>query len=257
MMRMSSDIGVTLGLSRGSVKRYNRAMNPQDRVLAREALLRQRLTIEQVTELSRECETTGRSFADAAVAKGYLTPELATELLGTKPAPVPPAYPRLLMGTMAILIVLVVVGLIHLARQHQADLRQADETIRSNAEAERQAAEVRPARQRELLERKKNELEKARAIMKEAEEARTPVSGDPQLYVRLVEATQRFTRWLEENPEDVPVLVERARAYELRQDFDRAMADIEKAIALRKDLAPALNDRLHELQLQSAIKSRK
>lgn len=231
-------------------------MNPQDRVLAREALVRQKLTIEQVTDLSRECEKSGRSFADAAVARGFLDPELVGEILGAKPAPVPPAYPRLLIATMAILVILVIVGLVHLARQHQEELRHADETMRSNAEAERQAADVIVTRQRELLEKKKAEIDaavaRARATMKDAEAARPPASSDPRMYVRLVEATQGFSRWLEEHPEDAPVLVERARAYELRQDFERALQDIDKAIALRKDLAPALDARLQELRLEAA-----
>jgi tetratricopeptide (TPR) repeat protein len=230
-------------------------MTPQDRTLAREALLLQKLTIEQVTELTQECGASGRPFAEVAIARGFLSADQIASILGKNP-PVPPLFSRLLIATMAILVALVVVGLIHLARQHEKELELADATMRSNAEAERQARDVLLARQRELLEKRQAEakeaLGRARAIMKSVESSARDAASDPKLYLDLVEATNGFVRWLEDHPDDAPVFVERARAYELRQDFERALADIDRAIALRKDLAPHLDGRLQELRLQVA-----
>src|SRR5205085_2784572 len=95
-------------------------------------------------------------------------------------------------------------------------------------------------------------LAKARTLMKSCEDRFRQEPSDPQLYLRLVEATRHFNRWLEDNPEDAAVYVERSRAYELRRDFERALSDMDRAIALRKDLALNLDAKLQELRLQVA-----
>src|ERR1043166_8196954 len=215
IMRTSSAIGPSVGLSVWSVKGYNPAMSPQDRTLAREALLKQKLTIEQVTDLSKKADETGRSFAELAVALGLLSQEDVSALLGAGPPPIQALFPRLLIATLGILVALVIVGLLHLARQHRKDVELADESMRSRAEAERQAREVSVDRQRELLEKRRAEaneaIEKARAIMKSAEARPKESVSDPQLYVQLVEATKGFSRWLEDHPDDASVLIERSR----------------------------------------------
>jgi hypothetical protein len=76
--------------------------------------------------------------------------------------------------------------------------------------------------------------------------------GEPQLHPQLVEATIAFNGYLDSHPQDAPVLVERSRAYELRRDFERALADLDRAIELEKDLAAKLDGKLQELRLQVA-----
>lgn len=231
-------------------------MTPQDRTLAREALLRKKLSIEQVTELQKECETSRASFAQAAVRRGLLSAEDVDSILGATAPPAPPLFSRLLIATLVILVLLVAAGLLQLASRNARDQRLAEESLKSLAESERLAREAGEAYQRRQLADRDAEARKAlasaRGIMKFVEERLRDAPAEPQLNLQLVEATGLFNTYLEFRRDDAEVLVERARAYELRRDFERALADLDRAIELRKELGPKLDARLQELRLNVA-----
>ena len=237
-------------------------MNPDDRTLAREALIRRRLTIEQVTELQRDYESSGRTFSEAVVARKLMSPEEVVSIL--RPAtPVAPSLTRsaplfglLIAGTLAILGILVTLGILLLVRRNERETRLAEESIAERALAEKRAREAAVDYQRSRLVNRETEaraaLDKARATLKFAEERIREAPGEPQLNPHLVEATIGFNTWLQDHPDDAPVYVERSRAYELRRDFDRALSDLDRAIDLKKELAPAFDAKLQELRLQVA-----
>ena len=231
-------------------------MTPQDRTLAREALVQKKLTIEQVTELQKECERSRSSIADAAVRRGLLTPDDVAALLGAAAPPTPVLFSRLLIATLVILVLLTVTGFVQLARRYARDRRLAEESMRSLAETERLAKEAGLAYQRKQLADREADAAKAlgqaRAIMKFVEERLRDAPAEPQLNLQLVEATGLFNAALQTRPDVAEILVERARAYELRRDFERALADLDRAIELRKELASKLDPKLQELRLQVA-----
>ena len=231
-------------------------MTPDDRTLAREALIRNRLTIEQVTELQKECEGAGHSFAQAALARNLLTPEEVASILGIRPAPPSPFFNGLLVATLVVLGLIVVVSVLHRIRQNRSDRRLAEESVEARARAEQQAREAGVAYLRSRVASRELEaqaaLEKARGTMKFAEERLREAPAEPQLHSHLVEATIGFNTFLQEHPDDAAVLVERSRAYELRHDFERALADLDRAIEVQKDLAPKLDARVQALRLQVA-----
>ena len=231
-------------------------MTPDDRSLAREALLHKKLSIDQVTAIQKDCEASGSSFAQAALRRGLLAQEDVDTLLGASAPPAPAIFSRLLVATLAILVLLVVAGIVRLVRWYEKDRELAELSIRSNAAAERQAQEARRAWEREQLQKAESEskatLEKARGLMKFAEERLREAPGEPQLNLQLVEATGLFNSYLNAHPDDADILVERSRTYELRRALERALADLDRAIELRKDLAPKLDGKLQELRLQVA-----
>ncbi|HXX94404.1 MAG TPA: hypothetical protein VEN81_12280 [Planctomycetota bacterium] len=237
-------------------------MSPEDRTLAREALIRRRMTIEQVTELQRESESTGRTFGQLALARRLLSPEEIASYLGAPSpaaaaaAPAPRAFHGLLAGTLAILGLLLVISAFHMIQKSEQDRRLAEESTIERAKAEQQARDAALAYQRSRIANRDVEaaeaLKKARSIMTFAEERLREAPGEPQLHPQLVEATIGFNGYLEVFPEDATVHVERSRAYELRRDYERALADLDRAIELKRDLAPGLDRKLQELRLQVA-----
>lgn len=244
-------------------------MTPEDRALARDLLIQNRLTIEQVTELQKECDATGRGFRDVALAKGLLKPEKAAPAPAPAPprptgprqslgesGPIPPLFQRLLVATLGLLVLLIIIGILQYNKRSARDQQLAEESIRAMADADRRAKDVRIAYEREQLQKQEKEflaaLAKARDLMKAAEERVKTAPGDPQLYLQLVEATNQFTVYLAGRDTDAAVYVERSRAYELRRDFERALKDVDRAIQLDKELAPKLDPRLNELRLQVA-----
>jgi tetratricopeptide (TPR) repeat protein len=237
-------------------------VTPDDRTLAREALIRRRLTIEQVTELQKECDSSGRSFGQAAIARRLLGPEEVASMLGSRPgpaerpAPVPAVFQRLLLGTLGILGLLLVVSLFHMIQREEKDRRLAEESIIERAKAEQQARDAALAYQRSRVANRevdaRKSLDEARRIMAFAEERLREAPAEPQLHPQLVQATIGFNGYLEVHPDDAPVLVERSRAYELRRDFERALADLDRALEVEKELAPKLDPKLQELRLQVA-----
>jgi hypothetical protein len=241
-------------------------MTPQDRALARDLLLQNRLTIEQVTDIQRECEASGRGFAQVAAERGWLPPaEPARTTPSSGPGPAPslrsasstsPLFQRLLVVTLGLLAVLVAVGLLELRRRNERDRELAQETLRAMTDADRRAAEVRLAYERDSLKRQEAEfqaaLKKARDLMARAEERTKVDPSDPQIHLGVVEATVQFNTYLAGHETDAGVLLERSRAYELRRDFERAIRDVDRAIELKKELAPVVDARLQELRLQLA-----
>ena len=215
-----------------------------------------------MTELQKECDSSGRSFAEAAVARKLLAPEEIVALLRVeapelpRPARTAPAFQWLLVATLAVLGVLVILGVLIAVRRSERDTRLAEESIVERARAERRARDAAIDYQRSRLASREADaraaLEKARATMKFAEERIREAPGEPQLHPHLVEATIGFNTWIQEHPDDAAALLERSRAYELRRDFERALADIDRAVELRKDLAPQVDAKLQELRLQVA-----
>jgi len=229
-------------------------MTPQDRTLAREALVQKKLTIDQVTELQKECESSRASLADAAVRRGLLTPDDVASLLGVAAPPAPALFSRLLVATLVILVLVTLTGFAQLASRNARDRRLAEESMRSRAETERLAREAGLAYQRKQLADRETDagksLEQARTIMRFVEERLRDAPAEPQLHLQLVEATGLFNAALQIRENDPAILVERARAYELRRDFERALADLDRAIELKKELAPGLDAKLNTLRLQ-------
>src|SRR5439155_17538055 len=109
----------------------------------------------------------------------------------------------------------------------------AEESIEARARADQQAREAGIAYQRSRIANREADaqksLQKARDLMKFAEERIREAPAEPQLHSHLVDATIGFNTYLQEHPDDAPVLVERSRAYELRRDFERALADLDRA----------------------------
>lgn len=231
-------------------------MTPDDRTLAREALIRNQLTIEQVTELQKACEASGRSFAHTAIERSLLSPDEVASILGPPPAPTSPVFHGLLVATLVVLVLIVVVAVLHQLRRVRTDNRLAEESIEARTRAEQQAREAAIAYQRSRIANRELDaqraLEKARGVMKFAEERIREAPAEPQLHSHLVEATIGFNTFLQEHPDDAAVLVERSRAYELRRDFERSLADLDRAIEIQKDLAPKLDVKVQELRLQVA-----
>lgn len=244
-------------------------MTPEDRALARDLLLKNALTIEQVTELQQECDRTGRSFSQVAAARGLLKP--APAAAPPAPAPPPPPMPapavirspedarlfqRLMIGTISFLLLLIVVSVLRYAKRQERDRQLAEESVRSDVEADQRAKAVAIEYSRAQLARKEQEsraaLDRARGLMKLAEDRLKTDPSDPQIHLQVVEATVQFNGYLAAKDGDAEVLLERSRAYEIRRDFERAIADVDRAIELKKELAPAVDARLQQLRLQLA-----
>jgi tetratricopeptide (TPR) repeat protein len=249
-------------------------LSPEDRQIAREALARKKLTIDQVGELQKECEATGKPFAQAAIGRGFLRLSDIRDLqaLPAAPAPVPeppappspspapagrpipPAlYPVLIGAVLVLLVPLTVSSIRQLYQRRQDDPRTAAETMANLADAERKARETRiEYDQRRVAEREaraRASLEKARSLMKRVTDLRSQGKGEAEIYTPLLEAAIAFGAYLEIHPEDADALVERADAHALARLYERAVQDLERAISIRKELEPSLRDRLTMLRL--------
>jgi hypothetical protein len=218
-------------------------MTPEDRRAAREALEGGRLSIAQVEELKAEVEKSGRPFVDLARSRGLLPPE--------------PAARRLLFPAVFGLIGLILLGLLaYTVRRAVVDLgREAgdlDENARFRIETERRSYQARKDFEAGVVARDeaqaKAALEKGRAALRAAEDVAARGAKPP--VETLNEAVVGISAWLDRHPDDVDVLLERARACELRRFLDRALADLEKASSLRPSLAPQLAPRLEAIRAQ-------
>ena len=226
-------------------------MTPEDRRLAREAIERGSLSVDQVAEIRAAAEAEGLSFAEAARRRGVT---LASPPPAPPPAPsaTSPArrspFPILLGLSLAVLTGAAVLTFSRAALD-STEQGDAESTARARMEAEKAALRARSAYQRTVTEREAAEaaqaLAQARATLTETERrvAGRPVAP-PELRDPLLQAAQRFGLWLAAHPDDGKVLMERARAWELYGLPDRARADLEKAVridpALAAPAAPAL-----------------
>jgi hypothetical protein len=244
-------------------------MNEQDKAAARKALESKRLTIEQVQELRAEVERTGRPFLDIAVERGLLKPEPAPALPPPPPAPKAPApapvqaaparkpIPALyviLLGCTLLIVLGVPVSVLRLFENSKKEDELALETERSRAEAERQASDASRGYKRAVVSGNeavaREHLTKARAAMSRAEK----LGESLERAQALNEAFVGYNMYLQEMPDDVDIRIERAGTHQARRNYDLAIADLERAIELRRDLEPALRDRITQLRLFLARK---
>jgi hypothetical protein len=80
--------------------------------------------------------------------------------------------------------------------------------------------------------------------MKIVDEKYLDPSTERERYPYVVEATVAYSTYLDRFPDDADVRVERARANELRRDFERARDDLERAVLLKPDLEPRVREKL-------------
>jgi tetratricopeptide (TPR) repeat protein len=233
-------------------------VTPEDRVAARRALEERKLSIEQVEAILASCAKSGRSFEGEAALRGWLgRPDAPPRPEGSarpaEPRRALPAwfFPALLGLAFLIFSGLLLASLSSLRERSQRDEELQEETARSRVEAERLSRLARADYERKSLEERHRQaaeaLGQARLALAQAE-ARAPVPGDPERRRLLVEATLGFTKYLDDRPDDPQARIDRSRAYELRGNFDKAVEDLEFALALRKDLEPAHRDRLAQLR---------
>jgi type IV secretory pathway VirB10-like protein len=246
-------------------------MDEKDKAAARKALESKRLTIEQVQEIRAEVDRTGRSFMDIAVERGLLKPEAPPPPPPPPPKPAAPARkpeapvaaaPRkpiptlyvVLLGCTLLIMLGVPVSLLRLFKNSRQDEELAVETERSRVEAERQAGDASRGYKRAVISGNeavaREQLAKARAAMTRAEKATDPAERTKALN----EAFVSYNMYLQEIPDDVEVRIERAGTHQARRNYDLAVADLERAIELRRDLEPTLRDRITQLRLFIARK---
>jgi len=250
-------------------------MNEQDKAFARKALEAKTLTIEQVQEIRTEVDRSGRSFEEIALAKGLIAPKpkpappppKAAAPPAPKPVPAPapppakspldflggqklqPLYIVLLAASFLIFSGLLIATVVKMRERSRQDVELALETEQKRIEAERQAIEAGRSYRRAVVSGNeavaRGHLDKARAAMARAEKA----ADAAELAKALNEAFVGYNTYLKELPDDVDVRIERAKTHELRRNYDLAIADLEHAINLRRDLEPALRDRITQLRL--------
>lgn len=237
-------------------------MTPEDRRLARDLITRGKLTVEQVTQVRGECEKSGRPFAKIAVERGLIDASEAAAPPRRGPGALPPRSrparrlrpAAVLIGSVGVLLALLLLGLsLQILRLDWGDDEDvAERTGRFRAETDRRAAEVRREVEARLIRERRAraalELEGARTHMAFVEERLRESTAPPDLTPRLVDASLGFTAWLDAHPNDALVLVERARAYELRKNFKKALRDLERAVELRPGLAADQAERLEALR---------
>jgi hypothetical protein len=157
---------------------------------------------------------------------------------------------HLLLGLSGLLLL---AGLVYSVRGFRVDWstdpRHAEEAVRAMAEADKASGQA----QRDFKLRRFQEVEaQARAGLEPARrllaacETRDPATPDAQR--DLVQAALAFGRWLDLHPEDVDVLLLRARAWELRRFGDKAAADFKRLMELKPDLSESLHERLKRAQ---------
>ena len=232
-------------------------MRPQDRELARRALEEGRITVDQVTSIRQECEKSGRPFADVALERGIK--------IAPAPKPRPPKAITplskigsrsdllLLAGAIVVLTAILIVSGYRVASEWGQDDAITEEMALFRDRADRRALEVRREYARGRVDRRHAEvqaaLDGAREALAYVEKRMANGEDGPELYIRLTEAEVGFTRWITSNPEDAGVRIERGRAYDLRKDYAKAIADLERAGELDAKVKPTLRDRIEKLRI--------
>ncbi|MBI3857488.1 MAG: hypothetical protein HY293_17545 [Planctomycetes bacterium] len=220
-------------------------MNDRDKAVARWALQRNRLTIDQVEQIRVEVDRSGRPFKDVAVGRGLLS---ASDFLPPPPKKIPPVYFVLLACSFVIFAGLLYAS-IHRARERtHKDEELALESEKSNVEAERKAGEARRGYNQALVTARetsaRDQLAKARAAMARVEAMLASGTLPPEIAVALNEAFVGYNMYLKVFPEDAAACIERSRTHELRRNYDLAIEDLEHAIRLKPELDAALRDRI-------------
>ena len=219
-------------------------MTPEDRHLAREALVSGRLTIEQVSALRDECEKTGKPFAELA---GLSSRE---DTGGKHRDP----FPILILCSALLITGLLVATVVRMISSNQAKGDRAQEynqMVYDTENLERQTRTQYERKQVTLRDATAHEaLKKARAAMVFVEERREEAAGEPDLYVKLVQATLSYSTYLGIYPNDSAILLERAHAWDLLNNPERALKDLDRAVELDPALDAKVGDRVAELRLK-------
>jgi tetratricopeptide (TPR) repeat protein len=161
----------------------------------------------------------------------------------------------LLYEILIVLTLLIVIGvpvsIWRLIQTSKKDVELALESEKSSVDADRKAGEARAGYQRELImnrdARAGEALGRARAAM-----ARVTPSSDPKspdIAQALNEAFVGYNMYLDVNPDDAAVRVERAKTHELRRNYDLAIADLERVIQLQPASAKMFQDKIAQLRL--------
>ncbi len=226
-------------------------MNDADKALARKALEQKWITIDEVEAIRAEVDRTGRTFREVATAKGKLK---GKDVPAPRPAPkIPPMYLAMLAASFVIFTGLLISSTVQMSERSRKDDELAVATSKNMAEADRKSAEAKLAYQRMLVEnreaRARAGLALARASMTAADEKlrRDPATKDA--VKNLNDAFSGYNTYLEILPDDAGVRIERARVHELRGNYSWAIDDLERAVELRRDLEPAVKERITQLKL--------
>ena len=224
-------------------------MNESDKVLARRALEKKRLTIGQVEQLLAEAGRSGRSFRDVALGRGLLSAQDFEAAPPPKPMPTP--YLLLLFASLMIFMGLLLATTWHLQERSKRDVELAVGQSRNMTEADRLSSEARRGYERSIIAEReakaRQALAKARTAM--AKVATAPSIATPEATQALNEAFVGYNAYLDVLPDDADVRLERAKTHEMRRNYDLAIADLERAAQLKPDQAKPLNDRIAQLRL--------
>lgn len=225
-------------------------MNDADKALARKALEQKRLTIDQVEQVRAEVDRTGRSFREVCVGKGLLP---AAEPSPPSAKKIPPMYMAMLACSLVIFTGLLFNSAVQLKERSRKDDDLAVATSKNMTEADRLSAEARRAYQRSLIEsreaRARAGLALGRSALAMADEKLKRDPGTKAATKDLNDAFSGYNTYLEILPDDAGVRIERARVHELRGNYSWAVEDLERAVELRRDLEPAVKDKITQLKL--------
>lgn len=228
-------------------------MTPEDKQAAREALQQGRLSVEQVQELLAEADRTGRPFLDLARERGPQPPPAPAP---PAPAPSParklPIYPALLGASLLIFAGLLVATLVYRLDRSRKDRQLEVESEQARVETERAVLDTKMAYDRRRLAQREADaraaLESARQTLAWIDDRIGKDPTDPTIHDRAVEATISLNQYLDSFPDDAPALVLRSRSWELRRNYDVALRDLERALALKPELGAGVRVRLDILR---------
>lgn len=243
-------------------------MNDQEKAYLRRALEEKLLTIEQVDELRKEIERTGRPLMEVvssgtrmgllstppapAVPPAPATPPSSAKRPGhfAKAAKIPPLYAALLAASCLIFSGLLIATVVKMRANTAKDRELAIEQSKNMTETERLSAEARVGYQRSIIEAReskaKQSLAKAREAMARAGDRPT---SNPEVVLALNEAFVGYNGYLDVLPDDADVRIERAKTHQMRRNYDLAIADLERAAQLKPERAQALKDQVSQLRL--------
>jgi len=225
-------------------------MNAEDKALARRALEAKRLTIDQVEQVRAEVARSGRSFREVCVGKGLLS---GAEFIAPDSKKIPLIYLAMLACSLLIFGGLLISSAYQLKERSRKDDEMAVATSKNMTEADRLSAEARRAYQRSLIETRESRaragLALGRAALAQADEKLKKEPGTKAATKNLNDAFSGYNTYLEILPDDAGVRIERARVHELRGNYSWAVEDLERAVELRRDLEPAVKDKIVQLKL--------
>lgn len=214
-------------------------MTPEDRDQARALLLQKLLTIEQVTEIRKVCDRTGRPFAEVAARSGLHIPA-------------PRRSERFWLILAATFFAVVAAGFALSKERSKRDEELDRETAESMERGHRLAEQARIDYQHRVAQVKLaaagEALLRARTGMALAEERLRQGASEDSLQTGLLQAIFDFKTYLDVHSSDAAALSDRSRAYELSRLYEKAAADLETAIKLQPELASSLRPRLDALR---------